>query len=293
MKKGSQHEDILRQSRKIKKRRVLNKWFLSGLIFLCLLLAFIIVSNLETFQISRVKVSGTEVVSVSELSQLIQNNLLGRRLLIFPNRNAWIFPEMKIREGINREFINVDKLSFSTSNDFDHPTLSVQVQEKVPVVRWCRESSPTECYLSDKQGLIFALAPEFSHYIFPTIVQALPINPLGIKPLSLNKFNQLIDCLRGLQGSLPKKIFNDFVVYQITDLKAGDYSFLVENRLNPEENFRIMVNSEKDLGAAVRSTLTTLSSPVLLEELNKNNRSLEYLDLRFAPKVFYKFRPVI
>ena len=287
------HEDILRQSRKIKKRRVLNKWLWSGLIIFVLFVTFAVVTNLTVFKISDVRISGTRVINASELSQTIQQGLSGRRFLFFPRRNAWLYPEMEIREQIAKKFINADKLSFSLSSNFDHPVLSLEVKERIPAIRWCREGAPTECYLSDGQGLIFASAPEFSPHVFFTIIQSLAANPLGTKPLVLDKLAQLLDSRRDLEMSLPRNIFGGFVIYQLESLGVNDYSFTVGNIFNTEDKFKILVNSDGDLGIAARNALTALSSPALVEELTKNNRSLEYLDLRFAPKVFYKFRPVI
>ena len=160
-------------------------------------------------------------------------------------------------------------------------------------MRLCGDVTTSECYLTDRQGLIFAPAPEFSRHIFPTIIQPLIANPIGARPLSLNEFSKLLDARRDLEKTFPHDTLSGFVIYQIEILAAGDYSFTAENPLNPEERFEILVNADKDLGFAVTNAQIALSSPALVDGLEKNGRSLEYLDLRFAPKVFYKFRPVI
>jgi len=76
-------------------------------------------------------------------------------------------------------------------------------------------------------------------------------------------------------------------------LDAQDYALTAENLLNSEERFKILINTDKDLSVAVRNASVALSSSILVESLEKNNRLFEYLDLRFPPKVFYKLRPVI
>jgi len=293
MKKDPRHADILRSSRKIKQHRRLSHWFWSGFGVLVLVLVLVVLANLAIFKISEIKITGARVANASDLIQLIDRDLTGRRFFIFPRRNAWFYPEAEIRERIDKKFLNIEAVAFNLANIFNHPLLSIEIRERQPTVRLCRDVTTSECYLTDRQGLIFAPAPEFSRHIFPTIIQPLIANPIGARPLSLNEFSKLLDARRDLEKTFPHDTLSGFVIYQIEILAAGDYSFTAENPLNPEERFEILVNADKDLGFAVTNAQIALSSPALVDGLEKNGRSLEYLDLRFAPKVFYKFRPVI
>ena len=116
MKKDPRHADILRSSRKIKQHRRLSHWFWSGFGVLVLVLVLVVLANLAIFKISEIKITGARVANASDLIQLIDRDLTGRRFFIFPRRNAWFYPEAEIRERIDKKFLNIEAVAFNLAN---------------------------------------------------------------------------------------------------------------------------------------------------------------------------------
>ena len=67
----------------------------------------------------------------------------------------------------------------------------------------------------------------------------------------------------------------------------NDYDFWVEPSVSGSK-FRIIVNLDSEPAVTLATLETILSAGTLKAETNGQLLSPEYLDLRFAPKVFYR-----
>jgi hypothetical protein len=59
------------------------------------------------------------------------------------------------------------------------------------------------------------------------------------------------------------------------------------------QHYRVRVSLDQDVDQAATNAAAALAAPALTTELAKKESTLDYLDLRFAPKIFYKFQPGI
>ena len=182
-------------------------------------------------------------------------------------------------------------------------TLEVSVTERKALYTWCGATPPTvanasnqKCYFVDENGYIFDVAPYFSGEIYfkfygPLAQTGLPdtltqneadMDPSGFY-FSKQYFKQLAsfkDILVGL-GLKPVSLYvtgnGDAQVFLSSGTSLAD---------GPKIMLRLIADNFQSVAENLETALTT--EPLQSEFANKYS-SLQYIDLRFGNKVYYKF----
>ncbi len=159
--------------------------------------------------------------------------------------------------------------------------LTISVNERTPVALWCAKATSknseinSNCFYLDKNGIIFLPAPETSGSLILKISDSVQKNlVLGdrvIDPEILKyflKFNDLLENKIGYQ-------FNEFIINSDnSDFQgkiSGAWRVLFNNQTPVEEEARILES-------------------VLSQEVKSNISRLDYIDLRFGKRIYYKLK---
>lgn len=280
------HDDPLERSRQIKKRRRVDSWLWLLLGVIVVIVAFFLLVNSSRLAIRGINVSGTRTLPATEVRNLANTVLDGHYPWLIARRNLWFYPRQELTAAISQKFPNIATVTLQITDDH---ALAITLNERVAVAQWCRLGTDHDCYLVDKTGRLFAVAPQFSDGVFPTFRSGLVAEPLGRKALPGDKFNQLLDLRQQLQATFASSTLSDFSVYQITESQADDYFLTAENGETPPRRFQILISLDSDLKQAATDAAIALASSAMATRLAAG-ANLEYLDLRFPPKVFYKFQ---
>lgn len=225
------------------------------------------VSHLQQLAVADVSVQGVQQLSVESLAQSVKDDLNQSKFHLFSQKNIFLYPKSKIESELSVDFPRIKNVSVARESLFA-AALLVTVQERAPYATWCRGSS---CYVFDSRGFIFAdksEVPEKSYVFYGGLLP--DAEPIG------QTF---------LQGRLPETIsFLDAL---------GAVGYAVQGfSVDSEKDFTVMLSSGQKLLASfdippdqlLRNLTTTLES----ESLQGKFETLEYIDLRFGNKVYYK-----
>lgn len=259
--------DILASSRRIRRKRLVLK---ANLALLCVLVFIGIVIGFfyfPKFRIREISVEGTIALDQEQFKREAQKFLEGKYFKIFPYDNIFILPEGKMAVEFSEKFPLLKKIA--VKGDFPQK-LSVIVEERKAKALWCQKDF---CAFLDETGFIFQLAPNFSGGIFlkffderkePSAIGKMMVDPAEFKKLS--SFAEL----------LAKK---EFVAAKIILKDADIYEFHLK------EGWYILLNSKNESSQAFSNL------ELVLEQTIKEKRpKLEYIDLRFGKKVFFKLK---
>jgi len=254
---AGQNNERLVERRRRRRRR--------GIVFFIILLLFLFVSAVYGLQQNAVRISHIQIFSgnpaVSEIAnQAMRGNYFG----IIPRDSIFFFPESRIRADLLAAYPSIAAVSI-TRNDFS--SISIKTDERVPVARWC---SDADCYLFDAKGFIFSVATTSSKTVNNfALYEPLPQqnSPIGIILPNAEKFPAVFDLARRLStfGSPVSKII-------IRDDEADDY-------LASGTRVTYVLGSEEISFTALMSTRANF---------NLLDGSVEYVDLRFDGKVYFK-----
>lgn len=232
-------------------------------------------SHLERLAIKNVSVNGAEQLSANALTAAVQSGLTDDRWWIFAKQNIFLYPGREIEEKLSSEFPRIKDV------ELHRPALLAQavvvtVEERQPYAKWCLPAQAgDECFFMDDQGFIFAEALDAqtpsTAYLFRK----------GLLP-ETDIIGQTF-----LRGRLPE------IVGFLELLKAAGYQ--------PQG---IRVDNEKDFSVPLTDAFTLrvlfdiegeqiihdLKLALEADSVRDRVAELEYVDMRFGNRVYYKFR---
>lgn len=272
---------------KERRKKARKRWAaLFCILVLALVVGFVFAARHPELQIVQVTVEGNRVIDAKDVIAIADADLSGMYAYVIPRRNAFFYPKKQITADIQRAFPRFNSLEIYR---IDLHSIHIQVSEVRGSALWCGAdtsniSNDLPCWFTDGAGKLVSEAPQYSGNVYlrffgGTIDQA-DMQVLGksfIEPeafLKLVAFGEKLSLLGFNVKALVigPEAENKFVIdvghgdtAMIPFLKADDYSLLAAN-----------------LAAA-------LSKSELAAKLKADKAHLEYFDLRYANKVYYKF----
>ncbi|MBP9855696.1 MAG: hypothetical protein KBC48_00090 [Candidatus Pacebacteria bacterium] len=273
-----------RSNRKI--YRQASPWPLIGAgILVGLLIIIGLVLYLPFFLIEEIEVEGAQIVKSEEVVGEVTSFLAGNKFLIIPRRHIWLYAEEELQAHLFTTFSRLD--SVSAVSGFPSK-LTITVTERSPVMLYCEGN--LNCFFINKQGVAYTRSPSFSPGVFlewrasSTAITA----PLAVSNAA--EVERLLDLktiilqvleLLGLKGwqvnSFTSTADHDFI-FTVTPARATSTQVLP---------WEIMVDQETP-ALTVGNNLHAALSAILKDSQDKTLPPLQYVDVRFGKKVFYK-----
>jgi len=271
---------------KRKKRKVLIRnavIFSVGFLAIVALLAYL--SSFRALNFSKLEVSGNRIIDTEAVEKEVQNVTGSKYLWLFPKTNVFLYPKSTIQKDLADKFKRLQNITLEIKKG---NTLEISVTERVPQYTWCGDL-PTgndieTCYFLDNSGYIFDEAPYFSGEVYFKFYGALPQKSGG--PPGNYFYKEYFEKLIAFKEALEALHLKPAVLY-MEDGEDGTI-FLSRTKRSlapPEIRFRKAADLSKvadDFGAA-------LATEPLKTKFEKEYSSLQYFDLRFDNKVYYKF----
>ncbi len=281
--------DILISSRRARRKRLILKavfYLLGFLIFTAGIVAFFYIPK---FRINEISVKGIEVLDEKQFKGEIANLLNGKLYRIIPYNNIFIIPTAKITAELLQKFPILKRIA--VIRNFSQK-LSIEIEERKPEAIWCltfandliatstvftTSSSPSlgrdSCAFVDEKGFIFGPAPIFSGTIFPKFFDKRgQSSVIGKEMISDAEFEKL----RAFKDLLGK---NDINVAKIILMDEGIYE------VYSKEGWYILLNAKNEPNPSFNNLKLVLDA-----QIKEKRAELEYIDLRFDKKVFYKLK---
>jgi len=265
---------VIKPSRLRERRKKLRQIKMGLAAFLLVVIFFGIVwlSRLQQIRLTNVITFGNNVVLADDLKSVAINDMSGYYWHLFPKNNAFIYPAGKIEHDILAAFPRIKSVSvaFETTE-----TLRIEVVERQPLALWCQpvQNGSDQCYFIDDQGYIFAEAPDFEGDVFTKYYGLVSTDtPIGSRFLDTDRLANLQTFVSAVakMGLPPTELHATSTAEYELDLDGGGKILFTDNHPLTE----------------VLSNLDTVLGSLPLG--SKTLHFLEYVDLRFNNKVFYK-----
>lgn len=287
-----QKRNILNSPRlsELKKRRRKAFWFkiLFFAFFLCIFFVFsVYISRLSKININEIQVLGNKVLDVDKIKKVVQEQINGKYLWLFPKTNIFYYPKNVIEKELQNNFKRLDNISFSIK---DRKVLEVSVNERIASYTWCGVVVPTsdnnqKCYFMDADGYIFDDAPYFSpgvYFKFYGNSDGLNFeSPSGVY-FQKEKFSKIVELKNNLESlKLNPTSFS-------VDPQGRGYFYLG----NSEPSFgpEIKIQMDSDFEKIFENLQAAVTTEPLKSKIKNNLSSIIYIDLRFENKVYPKFK---
>jgi len=252
----------------LRRKRLRRYWKISliGISVVVLVYAASFWSKHPSVEIIKIVVRGNKYVETEYIEDVVKKYLDGKLLFIFNRDNHLLLSKSSIANGLE-ELLPVKEIRIKMHNIH---TIELDVIEHKPWGLYCVE----ECYYVNKEGLIFFPAPQYvleDLVRLDAILEGDVLGQIFVKSELFDRLTQMVDLLLKIDVEVSKISTEDFKTFHLST-KNGPY-LLVDNRDSPIE----IVNNLK----------TTLEQESIHDVQFQN---LEYVDLRFEGKAYYKIR---
>ncbi|MBI2048292.1 MAG: FtsQ-type POTRA domain-containing protein [Parcubacteria group bacterium] len=217
-------------------------------------------------------------VSEEDIRGFLEERLGGGYLNIVSRANVFLFQPKVIEAGLKSSFAKIQDVEVSRDS---FNSIVVTIEERKPFYLWCDEQvadkNENQCYFLDIDGYAFAPAPYFSGSVYFEFYKPFSEdkNPVGTYFLPEAEFKRLI----AFRNSL-REVNIEAQKFKI--LETLDYAFILK------EGTDIFFNPKQDFDALFNNLSATFDTEQFIQK-RKRGFSLEYIDLRFDNKVYYRF----
>lgn len=278
----------LEELKKKKKKDTRYKIFLYTFFLIAVFIGLSYGSQNTKININNIEIDGNKVIETKSIKEIVNTELEGKYMWIFPKTNFLIYPKRSIKNALNEKYKRLKDISIDIQ---DLTTMKISLLERMAVYTWCGadplpddiDDNEIKCYLLDNEGFIFDEAPYFSADVYTRFYGTKNVNmdnPVGSN-FSKDIFNKLTSLKKSLEDINLK--IQSFHLPENGDIKM----FLPpkSSKNKPYIIFKADVDFDK-VGENLQASLNT--DPLQTDFRDKYN-SLLYIDLRFNNKVYFKF----
>ena len=267
---------------KLGARRRRRRIFLAVAVPLLILSLFgglVALSRWSGITISTIEVEGASAVPEEELIASTEGALRGNYLWLFPKGNIFLYPRRVAEQALRREFPTLRSADLSFVNLH---TLLLSVEERKLYALWCGMDAPgaasvhtaaDQCLFLDEEGFLFPPEADFTGAVYLRYYGG-GNSTLGAPILPPEEFKQLLAFVRELPA---------------LSLAPVSVALLPEKdvEVHLESGSALLLSRNADYAVTLDNLRSALSSDAFKEQ---PVHTLEYLDLRFGDRVFFKFK---
>ena len=238
------------------------------------------VSYLPQFNISGVSVVGASGMKVEPIKRLVEVVLDDGSYRILSRRNIFLYPRAELEKTIASlppvKSVRVTRPSVFATD------IIITIEERPAFARWCTGIQGEDCYLMDEGGFIYApmgwagTATSSTQYTFAGGLPARDGGATSTYPIG-NSFVQA-----HLPGLLSLLTFLGQAGFTPLGAQVDGQDILIQL----QEGFLLKASFGADANTLVKNLELVLSSDVL----KGKTEELEYVDLRFGNRVYYKLK---
>lgn len=254
-----------------------TKLFFVFLLFLLLILGGIVgFLRKKEFQISTITVSGTKSFDPNLILKAAHTYLDGHYAIIIPKTNTLLLSKTDLSDFITNELPSIKSatITFKEKNSID-----ISVTEKKPSYVWCN----TTCYFVDDTGMIYEESPQFTPGMFMTFSGGtVDENPIKNHFASTATFNEILKTIASLHQ----------MGITILGINLGDDIAIhvdsIKNTVLGKDS-QIIITQEESSQNIINALGLLMNDKVFREALATKGHLLQYIDIRFPDKIYYKF----
>lgn len=269
------------------RRRRTRVLIAAGILVLCGAAVYAVswISYLPQFNISGISVVGAQDIKEELITRSLETVLDDGSYRLLSRRNIFLYPRADLEEVVARSFppvktVHIARPSVLATN------IVVTIEEREPFARWCEEEGE-QCYFLDDGGFIYtrveasvgtttAASIPRTQYIFSggltaAIGAASSTEPIGQWFVQAH-----------LPGLLSLLTYLGQAGFTVVSVQVGGQDILIQL----QEGFLVKASFGADAGTLVKNLELVLASDVLKGKAD----ALEYVDLRFGNRVYYKLK---
>lgn len=227
------------------------------------------------WQIKNVEFTGLEALDGNEIEARIAALLEGENSFFISRRSILLVSSERLEEEMKRIFPRIERIAI----DKKFPdTLQIAIHERTFWGIFCGsadEKGMVPCASIDKTGFAYETSPSASGSLIIKIKS--DVSDVAVPSVVVEK--DLMERLLFLGVEVKRAIGSEVVLYEISSRLPREIRLIVT------DGYGLYFNRNDDF-----QNVFMVLKRVLEQDIKEKRSALEYIDLRFGNKVFYRFR---
>lgn len=280
--------EILRSSRERDKRKRRVAKFFGLFVSLFIVALFLIVVNLSFLRVTNLEVAGQTNADKLAIEQFIDSQLTGRYLGLVPKNSIFFVYKGSLSKKILNEFPGLVKVTITWPN---LNTLAILVADREFKVLWCEaELVKKKCYYLSLAGVAYQPAPNFSKSFYIELYGQVPLKELNSQVIKQEDLLRATAFLNFVKSSSFLWPTGDIILQKAEVYAHRDFIATLVKTSDPTWRGLILFNTDQSANNLITNYNSILKNDTFQEDWQTGAGRLEYLDLRFPGKVFYRFK---
>jgi cell division septal protein FtsQ len=225
----------------------------------------------SVFQIQHIEITGRQTIDRSILEESIRQSLEENAFFFFHRSNQFLFSSEQLASMLEQTFaLATVTIGIQERNVF------IQLEERTSNLIW---QTQNQQYVVDLEGIVVRAIPDEEHTTAPQSTKQLPLFidlnnvpvDIGSQVLSVLEIENALQFYTRLEEAEIKSIQTEL------DRLAGKWA-----KVQTEQGFDILIDLAGDIELQYSNLVT------LLKDQIPNPSELDYIDLRFGDKVYFK-----
>lgn len=270
--RNAPQRQTMRLAARRRKRRILLG-VLAAVLCSLLIGGVIYLTHLPQFMIQAVEIRGAHDVQETVIKRYVLSVLDDGRMHLFSPRTIFAYPKITISAGLREQLPRLATVAISRPSLLS-TTLIINVTERSPYALWCTGVEKSVCYDVDASGFVYAQTDLATTTGYVTLLGGVlkPEDPLRLY-VAPEHFTEVKDLLSGLTSA-------GYEAHTLSILTGNDLEVVLDNDLHVRGSF--------DLSAD--EMIANLALSMNTDSLRAKEGTLDYIDLRFGNRVYYKFK---
>lgn len=235
----------------------------------------VVILRRPAWQIRVIVIEGLRVIPDGAMRAHIADALGGTYLRVIPRSSLALAQEHTIAEGLKKSFPPIQDVA--VHKQFPD-RLDIAVTERRLWSIFCNDlntAASSSCVAMDETGYAYAASPAAYGVLILRVRSdgaAVPVGSFAVSEEIMDRLRRVTDRMPASAGSAP-------LGFELSREIGSEFRAVMP------EGYRIIFRRDDDLENALR-----VLKKVLDEEIGEKRTRLDYIDLRFGNKVFYKMR---
>lgn len=231
--------------------------------------------------ISHIVIKGDTVINTEDITHEVRLQIAGNYFGMFAKSNTLLYSDKTVNASLLKKFPRILYIEQEIGAD---NTLTITIHEREPFALWCdhlpAEDTAPSCYFLDKDGYVFDHSPDFSGDAYFKYYGRLPYEaPIGSYYLaSTTEFHELASFVTETKELEISPLY-------IVSTSEDDFDLYVFG------GGKIMFQASDGL-PQVAERLSVMLKTKNLVPRKGSELLVEYIDLRFGNKLFFKERKI-
>lgn len=243
--------------------------------FLCLVACGLVIAGmvyllrLPRWQVSNVSIQGLERLSPDTIRTQIEKYIQGSSLLVLPRSSYFLLSKEKVEENLLAEFPRL--ASVVVTKEFPSK-MTVEAHERGFWAIYCI-SGDSHCGFIDKTGYVYEGAPESTSLLIRRVERDRGTITIPSQALEAS----FVERLDLFAEKLKAEVGEEATLFLISEGLDDEF------RIRTRSGYYLYLKRDDEPENVMKILKTFLE-----KEIGYKRDSLEYIDLRFGNKVFYK-----